>query len=70
MNANLKYEIIAGAFLIHTGAMAPGKDAPCHGNFFTLAHRQTLWDRFLRDYSPVIEAVLKSVEMNAPQILE
>jgi len=70
MNANTKFEIMAGAFLIMTGRMAPGKDSPTAMGTENRGELQLMWEEWHRKYRPVIDAVLKSVEMNAPELIE
>ena len=56
-----KFEIQAYAFHRMTGIMAPGKDeSPCCG--ISYDERKDKWDAWLKEYSPVVIAMIEAVE--------
>ena len=59
-----RYELMAEAFYIMTGHIAPGKDVSPHGYAAPFLERQAAWNRWKEAHSAVINAMMTAFENN------
>lgn len=57
-----RFEILAEAFRVMTGHMAPGKDASMHSYPAPYEERQAAWDAWNAQHLDALRAVLTAVE--------
>jgi hypothetical protein len=62
MSPSLKFEIVARAFELMTGRLAPGKDYPSACGPINEAERNDTWIEWKDHHEKIIKAMLAAVE--------